>query len=75
MKVKKAQTKSREQVLVGFKMKRKENGIVLKLARGVEHLELNKNDSLIGFENEARTGKSGKQTPKLVFYKPLQSQK
>ena len=75
MKVKKAQTKSREQILVGFKMKGKKNGVVLRLANGVEHVELNKNDLLIGFENEAKTGKTGKQTPKLVFYKPLQGQK
>jgi len=70
MKIKKVQTQSRERVMVGFGMKGK-NGVVLRLARGVEHVELNSNDILIGFENQAKTSKTGKQAPRFVFYKPI----
>jgi len=65
MKIKKNE-EERQPVMVAFPMKDNPNGLVLRLSKGIESLELLQEDRLIGFKNKAKGSKT-----LLKFYPPL----
>ncbi|MCD6402487.1 hypothetical protein J7L36_01370 [bacterium] len=56
----------KQPVMVAFPMKDNPNGLVLRLSRGIDSLELLQEDRLIGFKNKTKGSKT-----LIKFYPPL----